>query len=208
MVYFSTTAAANYGVTIVDSYFANNTGLSGGGNESQIYIQNAPVNISRCIIYNGSGSKMSGITLFDVPSGNIQNNTIVDNVVNGISINNGESPNVSVTNNIITGSTTAINAPYANTPTLLAINHNAYWNNTTDKSGFTAGAGEVSLSASPFVNAGTNFGLNANAGGGLACRGAGTPGSIGVSSIVGTGSLDIGALQHGGPSGGAFTFVS
>jgi hypothetical protein len=205
-------AVINYatgdGITIIDSYLGNNTGLGGGGSQSQIYINGAPANISRCIVYNGSGSTMSGITLRNVQAGNVQNNSVVNNAVTGILCDNGFSPNVSITNNIISGSATGINASYANTPSLLAINHNAYWNNTTDKTGFTAGTGEVSLTSSPFVSAGTNFALNSTAGGGLACQGAGIPGSIGISSVVGTGSLDIGALQHGASSGGAFTFVA
>jgi len=67
----------------------------------------------------------------------------------------------------------------------------------------TAGAitGLVTLSASPFTNAaGNDFSLNTTAGGGSACRGAGTPGAyLGLST---TSYPDIGAVQHQDSGGG------
>jgi hypothetical protein len=193
-------------LSVTESYFANNS-VGQSSVCAAIYVAGAGVNIARNIIYNNTGTNMSGILLRSPGAGCVQNNDIVSNTLAGITLIADTGPNVSITNNIISGSATGITGSWATTPTILAINHNAYWNNTTNKSGFTAGSGEVSLSSSPFVSAGTNFALNSTAGGGLACQGAGTPGSIGLSSVVGTGSLDIGALQHGASSGGAFTFV-
>jgi hypothetical protein len=196
-------------LSVTDSYFTNNNGDNQGSYQGQIVVLDAGVNVSRCIIYNNTGALMSGLVLTSPMAGNIENNAIVSNTLAGITLRSDNGPNVSITNNIISGNGTGISCPYANTPSLLAINHNAYWNNTTDKSGFTAGGGEVSLTSSPFVSAGTNFALNSTAGGGLACQGAATPGTIGLSSVVGTSTaLDIGPLQHTASSGFAFTFVA
>ena len=67
----------------------------------------------------------------------------------------------------------------------------------------TAGAHDVTLTADPYVAAGTNFALNATAGGGAACRAAGFPGTL--AGGVNIGYTDIGALQHedAGAGGGA-----
>jgi hypothetical protein len=74
-------------------------------------------------------------------------------------------------------------------------NYNAYYNNTTaDVNLIAKGAADVALSGDPFVSGSTlNFALNNTAGAGNALQGVGFPG---VLASVGTGSLDIGALQH------------
>jgi hypothetical protein len=79
--------------------------------------------------------------------------------------------------------------------------NNAYYNNTTsDRNNFPTGPGDITLTASPFVNgAGNNFALNNNSGGGASLRAAGFPG---VLQAGGTGYLDIGALQHQATGGG------
>ncbi len=60
------------------------------------------------------------------------------------------------------------------------------------------GAGDVTLTASPFVSAGTNFALNSTAGGGAALKGVGYLGTI---PSGGAGAIDIGALQSASSSG-------
>jgi hypothetical protein len=84
--------------------------------------------------------------------------------------------------------------------------YNAYGSNSSgDRSGFSAQAGDVSLSGDPFTNAASDdYSLNNTAGAGAACRAVGFPGV----SNFGTGHLDIGAFQHldGGGGGGAFVF--
>jgi hypothetical protein len=65
--------------------------------------------------------------------------------------------------------------------------------------------GSVVLTADPFTDApNQNFTLNTTAGGGAACRAAGVPGAL---PMGGTGYLDIGALQHQDPAGGASMLV-
>lgn len=62
-----------------------------------------------------------------------------------------------------------------------------------------AGPNDVTLTADPFTNAGANdFSLNNTSGGGAALKGSGFPGVSGV----GTGFMDIGALQAQAASGG------
>ena len=64
------------------------------------------------------------------------------------------------------------------------------------------GAGDVTLSASPFTNAvGNDFSLNATAGGGAAAKAAGFPGAL----TAGTGNIDLGALQSAAGASGAQT---
>ena len=85
--------------------------------------------------------------------------------------------------------------------------YNACWlsTGTACYNNWTAGAHDVTLSADPFTNgASQNFALNNTAGGGAAAKGVGFPG---VLKVGGTGSLDLGGLQHV-PSGGSGTIVS
>jgi parallel beta-helix repeat protein len=80
--------------------------------------------------------------------------------------------------------------------------HNAYFNNTSgERSNIPAGGGDVTLTANPFVNAAAgDFSLNNTAGGGMACRAAGTPGVIAGGTTIGY--RDIGAAQHADPPPG------
>lgn len=67
---------------------------------------------------------------------------------------------------------------------------------------FPAGPSDITLSADPFTNAGTNdFSLNNTAGGGAACRAAGFPGTI--AGGLTTGYLDVGLAQHQDSGGSA-----
>jgi hypothetical protein len=86
-----------------------------------------------------------------------------------------------------------------------AIDYNAFGSNTAGaRNGVAAGTGDVVLTADPFTNgAGNVFTINTTAGGGAALKAAGYPGVFSVGgTTVGTGSLDIGALQSGAGGGG------
>jgi hypothetical protein len=79
----------------------------------------------------------------------------------------------SVRNNIFEGCTTGVwtDADILATRAW-AVDHNAFYNNTTDRTNVRVGDNDVSLTASPFVNAASDdFRLNALSGGGLECRG-------------------------------------
>lgn len=88
-----------------------------------------------------------------------------------------------------------------NNNSMTAIN-NANWNNTSGANRYTQTAeiGRIDLTANPYTDA-TNldFTINNTAGGGALLRSAGFPGSIVNSN---SGSVDIGAFQVAGSSGG------
>ncbi len=68
-----------------------------------------------------------------------------------------------------------------------------------------AGVGDITLSANPFTNGGSNdFSLNNTAGGGASAKAAGFPG---VLNSGGTGYIDLGALQSQATGGSAGTIV-
>lgn len=83
--------------------------------------------------------------------------------------------------------------------TFLQFGYNAYGTNTSGNlNNITAGTGDVTLTADPFVSA-TNFALNATAGGGAALKGA----CSNTLPFTATNNRDIGADQTSGGSGGA-----
>lgn len=198
---------------VSDSYFAGNS-ISSTNNAAAIWGMNIVLTVHNCIFYNNTGTKMDALLLRNASNVNISNNAIHANGRHGINIDGGISTSAgytmaSIKNNIFTNNGGwGINGLFSTTPSIIIINHNAYYNNTSGaKTGFTAGNGEVTLTGLPYVNAPTNFALNAISAQGVSCRGKATPGTIGVSSVVGTGALDIGPLQHGTASG-AYTFIS
>jgi hypothetical protein len=202
-------------VTIVNCYFSGNS-ISSTNLATAIWCEGMALSVEHSIFYNNTGTNMDGIVIRNAQTVNICNNAIHSNSRHGINIDSGVStaaacviPNIQ--NNIFTSNGGyGINAAYSTTPTIVIVNHNAYYNNASGaKNGFTAGTGEVTLTGLPYVNAPTDFSLNSTAGQGLACQGAATPGSIGVSSVVGTSSaFDIGPLQHSGGVSSAYTFVT
>ncbi len=84
-----------------------------------------------------------------------------------------------------------------------SVNYNAFYNNSSGaRSNLTAGANDITLTGDPFVDAANgNFALNATAGAGAALKAAGFPGVF--PGGLTTGYLDIGAVQHADPAGGA-----
>lgn len=84
----------------------------------------------------------------------------------------------------------------------LAMVNTAYYNNSTNLSGTPQyNFNPITLTAQPYVTAGSQFAPNATANGGAALRGA----AIGVYSQ--TDNQDIGAVQHSDPGGGPTGFV-
>lgn len=81
-------------------------------------------------------------------------------------------------------------------PQAVFSSNNAYGaNSTADRVNANAGAGDIALTANPFVG-GTNFALNSTTGGGAACKGLGYPGVFPGGTT--SGNLDIGAVQSTG----------
>ncbi len=83
---------------------------------------------------------------------------------------------------------------------------NAYGANTSGNySAYSAGAGDVTLTANPFVNSSTgNFALNSTSGGGAALKAAGYPGIF--PGGLTTGYVDIGAAQSQAATSTGFAF--
>ncbi len=81
-------------------------------------------------------------------------------------------------------------------------NYNFYWTNTSGAlNNITAGAQDVTLTGSPYTNAGSgDFSLNNTAGAGAAVRAHAFPGTF--SGISTTGYLDGGPTQHADPAAG------
>jgi hypothetical protein len=202
---------------VSDSYFTGNS-ISSTNQAATVWAENLALSMQNCIVYNNTGTNHDGILIKNPLSVNVSNCAFHSNSRHGIFIDSTVSCALTnIQNNIITSNGGwGINGVYYSdggvtqvSPTIVTINHNAYYNNTSgDKTGLTAGASEVTLTGLPYVNAPTDFSLNSTAGQGAACRAAATPGTLGVSSVVGTGYLDIGPLQHGASASSAYTFLA
>ena len=191
---------AEPGIFVLEScYFANNSGSGtltgiicpGSGDiivENTIFYNNTGTNFSilkssgmtlkNCVFHSNAGTAIDNSTLYS--SGHYIGPMIIQN---SIFTNNG-------------GYGIIIDMP-SSTMVLPAVMNNAFYNNTSgNQSGYTSMGGDVAMTGLPYNNAPTDFGLNNTAGAGAACRGAAIPGPVGSASVVGTGYLDIGAVQH------------
>ena len=150
-----------YGATLNNCLSTNNTGASSDGFRTDA---NCFPFVMRNCIAHGNGRDGLNKTTY----------VIGDIVQNNIFTNNGRyGLNYAVV-----------------TPTIPHIDYNAFRNNTTGaKNNLDSTSGnynsgpftshDVTLSADPYTNAATNdYTLNNNAGGGAACREAGTPGAL------------------------------
>ncbi len=111
------------------------------------------------------------------------------------------------TNNIFYGNGTyGIDfAAVSGSPISAFVQSNAFGSNTSGaRNSFPYGSSaDVSLSANPFTNAGSDdFSLNSTAGGGTACKGAGDQGAL---NGAGSGAIDIGPVQSASGGGGGTT---
>jgi hypothetical protein len=175
--------------------------------------------VAFCLITNNTGASSDGVQ--DTASGSghflVLNNVIYGNGRDGIRKAGRWWGGTEYRGNVIygNGGYGLNNSDGAGTPALPQYDGNAYKSNTSGpRNNFddtttnpVNGASpytnvlDVTLTADPFTSSGTgDFTLNTTAGGGAACRGAGTPGAMpGVSQV---GKLDIGALQHADPASG------
>jgi hypothetical protein len=143
----------------------------------------------------------------------VQNSVFYANTQDGISLGETNFMNVTIVNNIFSSNTfwgilnsNAASLDYGLGSYFKA--NNAFYNNGSGATtGLPVDATDITLSANPFVSAGSNFALNSTAGGGALLKAAGYPGIL--AGGVGTGYLDVGALQSqcaasGGGSACAF----
>lgn len=148
--------------------------------------------------YNNSGSFLLahhntgvGVYIGNV-CGYYSNLTSDGNTSYGIKIDN--SSGVMVQNSLITNN--GATGLYFNSGSSNGIfDYNAFYNNTTADTNGVKGGHEVTLTADPYTNIGSDdFTLNSTAGGGAACKAAGFPLNIGLSATK-TSYIDIGACQ-------------
>lgn len=166
------------------------------------------------LITNNTGASSDGIVTAGLICGTIRRNTIYQNGRDGIRVTDA---NPLIAGGSVRGNILAKNGGYGLNftnsayPALPQTDGNAYWTNTSGArnncdsvSGIYAVAPytrvfDVTLSADPFTNAGSNdYSLNATAGGGAACRGVGVPQTWPGTTTVGT--PDLGAVQHADPA--------
>jgi hypothetical protein len=166
------------------------------------------------VVANNSGGSSDGIILNNSGINIVMNNTVYNNGRDGISFTNNASlgSTSTVRNNLLIS-----NGRYGLNGYSLAAgwgkfpqwDGNAYFGNATaarnnaDDTGSTnpinaanpySNTLDVTLSGSPFTNAGTHdFTLNSTAGAGAAAKGTATPGSF--SGLSQSGSMSFGALQ-------------
>lgn len=176
----------------------------------------AVCDFSFSIFYNNTGSGLSNVGTQSITTTaykyiRLVNNTIISNGADGVTSTTGASTLGSLVlafNNIFWGNGVATGTGYGlNTGGSNAFSgpisggYNAYGGNQTGaRNSFPAFSTDITITASPVTSAGSDFGLNSNAGGGALCKGAGYPGILGVGSTVGTGAMDLGAVQSGGAS--------
>lgn len=173
------------------------------GNNTGFYCsagQGCQFTLSGCLVVDNSSR---GIYLNNTTSGGIdtlvlKNCTVANNTTAQLesSATTGQVGAINIVNTIFYG-TAPIKMAQAGNDAGIVSKNNAFGNGSNTN--YTTGDGDITLSASPFTNAGGNdYSLNNTAGGGASCRGAGWPGTISNSSSVN--HIDVGAVQHADPA--------
>lgn len=192
------TTGALYGplnsITMSENYIHDNTTagiiMAGAGD------------VVKNIISNNTGAASDGITSTGYGSPNIKGNTIYKNGRDGINITNYDI-HANIAKNIITNNSRYGINQITSVGQKNNWNGNAFFSNTSGSyNNYIPGPDDVTLTASPFVDAANNnFSLNSKAGGGAACR------QVGYVNIFTTSMpdyTDIGAVQSKGIVGGSY----
>lgn len=110
--------------------------------------------------------------------GHIVNCALINNTGAGYHFSSGTAVSLNIINSIIDSNGTGFSG--AGNQTIVGVQfNNAVWNNTTLRSNFPPGIGEVTLTGDPFTSRSTgDFSLNATAGAGAACKAAGFQSTI------------------------------
>lgn len=182
-----TLAGSNPG-DIYNCIFDSNTGTA--LNISAASAGNLGMNIIGCDFYNnGSNAINFGAT---------SNTPVSIRIENCIFDSNGGYGIVAATANLFTST-------YS-----VRLKNNAFYNNTSGQtSQMATGSNHVTLTSSPFTNAGSqDFSLNSTAGGGADCAGAGRPTIIGCGTGTSRTSYpDIGTLQKQATNGAGGSLI-
>ncbi len=190
---------------VLGSYIHDNVGrgLHFAGNQGSFSVF---ISVESSVIANNT---LEGIRATpEAPNGHgvlaVKNSVLYGNGRTGLIYSgsgDGSGASLVLTNNIFEGNGSDISGPYYGLAfsssdegllgPLLRLN-NAFYNNTAGETlNLPVEPTDITLTASAFVSAGTNYQLNSTAGGGAVLKAAGFPG-VGA---TGTGYLDIGALQ-------------
>jgi hypothetical protein len=197
-------------------------GAFGNGNTLIRYVSsgatgssNTAINLgSACQLREGIVTGQSGTNSIGVKAGGscLISNCVVDGNAGSTTIGINLNGSGSVAENCIVSNYSGTSAIGYSEPAATITDVTNRWQNCADYGNTLAYSTSilayqkincVTLSASPYVNSGSNnFALNTTAGGGAACRAAGIPGTWPLLST--TGYRDIGAVQHADPTGGGF----
>jgi hypothetical protein len=178
---------------VINSYFHNN----GGDGFKVTRTGRFPSDVITGSVFYSNGANGFNISAaadndseFQVQNSVFSNNTSAGIVATAATT---AAPFVFINNILYSNGTYGIDMSNAFNQAVLNYN-NAYGANTTaPRHNLAVGTGDVTLTADPFVGrTSNNFALNSTAGGGAALKGVGFPG---VTLNMGTGALDVGALQ-------------
>ena len=194
-------------ISMLSSYIHANGGsglrLSIGGSSSW-----ASVVVAHSVIRANTAANISSVLNRNVANGGWRLLTIIESDVSsgtsdGISRTLGGTWDMIIPQNVINWSNGGFGVNCdTNCFTMNLFKGGAYGSNTSGNFNHVNATADVTLTADPFTNAaGGDFSLNSTAGGGAAAKGTGFPG---VTSFIGTGHNDIGALQSAA-GGGAVT---
>lgn len=185
-----------YGCFIHDSA---GVGVELGNSTSR---QDGSMIVVRSVLYKNSiGLRFNLGNAQPQHSFSVYSSVFSDNVGDGVQVNTIGTVNSFVSVNSIYYANGGFGVSLSANPGPVLNLLNAYGANVSGaRSNFDAGAGDVTLTADPFVsrNAG-NFALNSTAGGGAGLKAIGYPGTI---PGAGAGFADVGALQTAGGGGG------
>jgi hypothetical protein len=158
-------------ITLINCYAHDNAGYAVRLASST---QAAIVNLSRCLITNNQGALTFGS---GGPQAYLDNCTVYGSTSSAFAFSGANPSILCLQNNIIYGSAVwGVLSSTVSVPNKIVGRKNAWGANLSgDVSGYTKSSTDFSLTANPFTNpAGGDYSLNATAGGGALCRGAGS----------------------------------
>ena len=171
--------------------------------------------VRRCVFRGQTGASGYGIWIGQTTGAqngmtiDIDSSVFYSNAQSGVRFDctTSRPATVSITNNIFVSNTaygvSCATAGIMDSNGARALN-NAFYGNGGARQNFVTGGGDVTLTGSPFTNAGSgDFTLNNTTNAGAACRAVGFPTAVGPSgATVGTNYQDIGPLQAQPSAGG------
>jgi hypothetical protein len=201
-VWVATSQTGQTSIVGCEIHHMGNSGISDqAGNNSSTTILNNLIYANKARGINFSGYNLQNVV--------IRGNVIDENGSDAINLLNILGPmTCTIQDNVISNHTVVAKKGLIVGGTLAdndksnaSIGFNAYYNNTANYGGISAGANDVALSADPYVSQSTrNYERNTTAGGGAALKEVGFPGLYPLGLT--TDHIDIG-VQRAEPAGGS-----